>query len=78
MTRSEEDRDDPSAGKSAASPSASGSGVKSRTVMSDPDTQTRYSPDRVAQHAPVPDVAHDLEEARKRRPDRGPVPQKDE
>lgn len=65
MTRSEEDRDDPSAGKSGASPSAPGSGKKSRTVDVDPDTKIPPDPDSVPQASPVPDVPHALEEDRK-------------
>jgi hypothetical protein len=78
MSRTEELRDDPSAGKSGASPSESGSGRKSLTVFADPDTDTRYDPARVPQASPVPDVQRDLEEARKPRPGRGPVARKDE
>lgn len=65
MARSEEQRDDPSAGKSGASPSAPGSGEKSRTVDLDPDTKIPPDPDSVPQASPIPDVPQALEEDRK-------------
>jgi len=67
MARSEEDRVDPSSGKSAASPSAPGSGVKSKTVLLDPTTQQPPPPDALPQASPVPDVVHDLQKGRKPR-----------
>ncbi|HEU4487110.1 MAG TPA: hypothetical protein VFR96_16630 [Povalibacter sp.] len=62
MARSEEWRDDPSAGKSGASPSAPGTGVKSHTVTQDPDTRQPTPPDKVPQASPVPDVQKVLRE----------------
>lgn len=56
MARSEELRDDPSAGKSGASPSAPGTGVKSDTVDRDPDTKHPPAPGKLPQSSPVPDV----------------------
>ena len=73
MSRSEELRDDPSAGKSGASPSGTGTGEKSHTVFADPDTETAPNLEHVPQVPPAPDVIKDLKEARKIRPDRGPV-----
>ncbi len=65
MTRTETDRDDPSDGKSAASPSAPGTGRKSETVNLDPDTDQRRASEKVPQASPVPDVVRALREARK-------------
>jgi len=65
MTRTEEDRVDPSEGKSAASPSGPGSGVKSETVLVDPDTKQPPDPRRLSQSSPVPDVLEVLREGRK-------------
>ncbi len=65
MARSEEQRDDPSAGKSGASPSAPGSGEKSRTVEADPDTKIPPEPGSVPEASPVPDVPRTLKEDRK-------------
>lgn len=65
MARSEERRDDPSAGKSGASPSAPGSGTKSRTVEVDPDTRIPPAPDSLPQASPAPDVERTLKEDRK-------------
>jgi hypothetical protein len=73
MSRSEELRDDPSAGKSGASPSGTGTGEKSHTVFADPDTQTPPKRGQVPQVPPAPDVPKALDEARKIKPDRGPV-----
>jgi hypothetical protein len=73
MSRSEELRDDPSAGKSGASPSGTGTGTKSHTVFADPDTKTPPDLGQVPQVPPVPDVLRDLDEAKKLRQDRGPV-----
>lgn len=78
MSRSEELRDDPSAGKSGASPSESGTGHKSRTVFADPDTRSKYGPDQIPQVPPVPDTQRDLAEARKPRPGVGLVRSEDE
>jgi hypothetical protein len=64
MVRTEEWRDDPSAGKSGASPSDSGSGEKSRTVFADPTTGTRPDPEKIPQASPAPDAIKDLETAR--------------
>jgi len=64
MTRSEEARDDPSSGKSAASPSAPGSGVKSDTVDQDPSTRHPPDPKKIPQASPVPDVVRQLKEAK--------------
>jgi hypothetical protein len=77
MSRTEELRDDPSAGKSGASPSESGTGEKSRTVMADPDTRTEPASQHVPQSSPVPNTLKDLAEARKIKLDRGPVVHKD-
>jgi hypothetical protein len=65
MTRTETDRDDPSDGKSAASPSAPGTGVKSDTVSVDPDTDQRRVHDQLPQASPVPDVVRALKEDRR-------------
>jgi hypothetical protein len=65
MTRSETDRDDPSDGKSAASPSAPGAGVKSETVNLDPDTDQQRVHDKLPQASPVPDVVRALREDRR-------------
>ena len=65
MTTSEEQRDDPSAGKSGASPSAPGSGAKSKTVEVDPDTKIPPDPQSLPQASPAPDVPHALKEDRK-------------
>jgi hypothetical protein len=65
MTRTETDRDDPSDGKSAASPSAPGTGVKSETVNVDPDTDQRRVQDKLPQASPIPDVVRVLKEDRK-------------
>lgn len=66
MTMStEEDRVDPSEGKSDASPSAPGTGRKSETVLADPDTRQPPDPGKLPQSSPVPDVLEVLEEGRK-------------
>ena len=65
MTRTETDRDDPSDGKSGASPSAPGTGVKSETVTADPATDQQRVRDKVPQASPVPDVVRVLAESRK-------------
>ncbi len=77
MSLSEELRDDPSAGKSGASPSDSGTGRKSRTVFEDPDTRSKYGVDQVPQVPPVPDTERDLEESRKPRPGVGLIREED-
>ncbi len=64
MARTEERRDDPSAGKSGASPSAPGTGVKSQTVDADPDT--RIPAEDLPQASPVPDVVRTLKEGKDR------------
>lgn len=64
MTRTETDRDDPSDGKSGASPSAPGTGVKSETVNVDPDTDPRRVHDKLPQASPAPDVLRALKEDR--------------
>ncbi len=63
MTRTETDRDDPSDGKSGASPSASGTGRKSETVQLDPQTDQLANADKLPQASPVPDVVRALREA---------------
>ncbi|MBB6093722.1 hypothetical protein HNQ60_002603 [Povalibacter uvarum] len=67
MARTEEGRDDPSAGKSGASPSAPGTGVKSHTVDADPDT--RIPAEELPQASPVPDVVKTLKEDRSKEKD---------
>jgi hypothetical protein len=64
MSKTEEARTDPSAGKSGASPSAPGP-VKRSTVMEDPTTDPKAAADSVPQASPVPDVIRALEESRK-------------
>lgn len=68
MARTEERRDDPSGGKSGASPSAPGAGVKSHTVDADPDT--RIPAAELPQASPVPDVVKTLKEDRSKQRDR--------
>jgi len=65
MTRTETDRDDPSDGKSGASPSAPGTGMKSETVKADPATDEAKVAGSLPQASPVPDVERALEESRK-------------
>ncbi|HMN44139.1 MAG TPA: hypothetical protein PKE27_06195 [Povalibacter sp.] len=65
MTRTETDRDDPSEGKSGASPSAPGTGAKSETVKADPTTDEAKVADTLPQASPVPDVQRALEESRR-------------
>ncbi|HEY6640823.1 hypothetical protein [Povalibacter sp.] len=65
MTRTETDRDDPSDGKSDASPSAPGTGTKSTTVQRDPDTDPVRNAGKLPQASPVPDVLRALKDANK-------------
>lgn len=65
MTRTETDRDDPSDGKSDASPSAPGTGTKSETVNADPATDPAKAAGTLPQASPAPDVERVLHESRK-------------
>ncbi len=60
MSDTEQARTDPSGGKSDASPSAPGKGIRKNTVLEDPATQQPPKPGALPQSSPVPDTKRAL------------------